>query len=90
MIHAKVQVAAAMSLIAVSACTAQTEDATNSAQPAPMTPTTAAAAPAIPLYISNKRVSTDCGIDYAQDPPPGFSHRPGRAPAPMPPPIVAN
>ncbi len=49
-----------------------------------------ATANAQPSYISNKRVSTDCGIDHIQAPPPGFAERPGRQPAVMPPPIAAN
>ena len=47
-------------------------------------------ASAQPHYISEKHVSTDCGIDYAQNPPPGFARRPGQGPAPMPPPIAQN
>jgi hypothetical protein len=30
-----------------------------------------------PMYLSTKQVSTDCGIDFVPDPPPGFAHRPG-------------
>jgi hypothetical protein len=47
-----------------------------------------ASASAQPQYISDKQISTDCGIDYAQDPPPGFARRPGQGPQNMPPPIT--
>ncbi len=46
-------------------------------------------APAAPLYISDKRVSTDCGVNAPPDPPPGFSRGPGATAADMPPPIAA-
>lgn len=40
-------------------------------------------------YISNKPVSTDCGVDDAPpDPPPGFARKPGGTAAEMPPPLV--
>jgi hypothetical protein len=49
---------------------------------------TPAAAPAAPLYKSNKFVSTDCGVDAPPDPPPGFERIPGAAPVAMPPAIA--
>jgi len=50
----------------------------------------AAAAPAAPMYISNKLVSTDCGVDAPPDPPPGFAKTPGGTAADMPPPLAAR
>lgn len=47
--------------------------------------------PSAPLYISNKRVSTDCGItDSPASPPPGFARPIGAKAVPMPPPLAAR
>ncbi len=47
-----------------------------------------AAAPNIPLYISSKPVSTDCGVVFAPPPPPGFADVPGKTLAEMPEPMA--
>ena len=39
-------------------------------------------------FKSMKRVSTDCGVEYVPDPPPGFAERPGAATKEMPEPVV--
>ena len=73
--------AASATLIACSPAT-QHEEAAVAATPA---------APAVPMYISNKPVSTDCGVSevHTGSVPPGFAMGPGRAANPMPPPIAA-
>jgi hypothetical protein len=48
------------------------------------------AAPAAPMYISNKLVTTDCGVDAPPDPPPGFAKIPGGTATNMPPSMAAN
>ena len=57
--------------------------------------TTTAAPPATPApqagprWISDKRISTNCGpVDAPPDPPPGFARKPGASAEPMPPPIA--
>jgi hypothetical protein len=45
---------------------------------------------AAPMYISNKPVSTDCGVDAPSGPPPGFARRPGSTATAMTPPLVAR
>ena len=47
-----------------------------------------AAAPATPLYISTKQVSTDCGVESAPLLPPGFARRVGGSATKMPPTIA--
>jgi hypothetical protein len=89
----KARIWIASTLIAFSACSQAPDEPASG-----MTPTAAPFTASVPtpnasanrLYISNKQVSTDCGIDYAQDPPPGFARRPGQGPAPMPPPVAAR
>lgn len=59
----------------LSACAPATND-----EPAATTTTE----PAAPLYISNKRVSTDCGIPMTAPPPPGFADIPNAEIVEMP------
>ena len=75
-------VSALAALVTLTAC-APTADPGETVAAAP-------AAPAAPMYISNKRVSTDCGVDAPPDPPPGFAKRPGAAADEMPPPLLAR
>ena len=42
------------------------------------------------IFRSAKRVSTDCGVEYLPDPPPGFAERPGAAMKDMPEPIAKS
>ena len=50
----------------------------------------APAEPATPMYISDKPVSTDCGVNAPPDPPPGFARTPGVAAVKMPPHIASR
>ena len=68
------------SIFALPACS-PTDDAGHQAGPSP--------APARQqVFRSSKRVSTDCGVEYVPDPPPGFAERIGVARKDMPPPIA--
>lgn len=49
----------------------------------------APAAPAAQLYVSNKLVSTDCGVNAPPDPPPGLARIPGATAVTMPPMIAS-
>jgi hypothetical protein len=75
-------VSALAALVTLSAC-APAADPGETVAAAP-------AAPPAPMYISNKRVSTDCGVDAPPDPPPGFAKRPGVTADKMPPPLLAR
>ncbi len=72
---------AAATLVTLTACA----PAADTTEPVAVAP----AAPAAPMYISNKLVSTDCGVDAPPDPPPGFVKPPGATAADMPPPLAA-
>jgi hypothetical protein len=48
------------------------------------------AMPAAAAYISNKLVSTDCGVDAPPPPPPGWARPPGRTAKKMAPPRAAQ
>ena len=75
-------VCASVALVTLVACAPATDqNETVAATPA---------APAAPMYISNKPVSTDCGVFAPPDPPPGFARTPGGTAANMPPPLAAR
>jgi hypothetical protein len=79
--HARICVL--MSLAVLAACTKVVETEVNVA--------VAQASPTAPLYISNKPVSTDCGINNTPPPPPpGFALPNGAKALPMPPPMAAK
>jgi len=44
--------------------------------------------PQRPVYVSAKKVSSDCGVEYVAPPPPGFAEVQGVATRDMPPPIA--
>ncbi len=64
-----------LAVTAVSLCACTPPAATNAA---------ATAESAAPLYISSKRVSTDCGVAMTSPPPPGFADVPNAKIAEMP------
>ena len=53
----------------ICACTPAANDATTESASTSVQPN-------IPRYVSNKQVSTDCGVEATPPPPPGFAHRP--------------
>jgi hypothetical protein len=69
-----------VNVIALSACAPPASESTQHSE--------AATAPAAPLYISSKSVSTDCGVVFSSAPPPGFADVPGKAVVDMPPPLA--
>jgi hypothetical protein len=73
------------SLVTIAAC-APAADTNDSVAAAPA----ATAAPATPMYISDKSVSTDCGVNAPPDPPPGFAWTPGGTAEEMPPAMVSK
>ncbi len=96
MLNAKLRLSAAMPLIVLSACTAPINE--TAVTEAPAAPAPAAEAPAVPaspasagpLYVSDKNVSTDCGIGWIAPPPPGFAPEIGGVVQQMPPLLVSN
>lgn len=84
--HTLLGACALASLSALVACSPaeNRNDAVAESPPAAMSATA-------PRYISNKPVSTDCGVNNTPaDPPPGFARPPGAKAANMPPPLAAR
>jgi hypothetical protein len=63
---------------AMYACISESSGSTDG----PSRPTSAA--PETPVYVSSKKVSTDCGVEEVTTPPPGFAEAPGVELRPMP------
>ena len=76
-------VCAFAALLTLAACTPAADQSASVTAVAP-------AAPAAAMYISNKPVSTDCGVNAPPDPPPGFATAPGGTAKDMPPPLAAR
>ncbi len=70
-----------MSAAALAACTQSANETITATEPV-------AAEPAVPLYISRKQVSTDCGVESTPPNFPGFANRPNAQIGDMAPPVA--
>ena len=80
MTEIRIRLGAIVSLVVVAACAPVSDESASVAD--------AAATKAAPFYVSHKQVSTDCGVEFISDAPPGFAHRPGAQVKDMPPPLA--